>query len=138
MKSRVKNRGKSKQTSKTFAEKVTLACSALIVGLLVGLVLVGWIFNSPLPAVLNVERTEDIRALGGQFYIPFVVSNQGGENVESVQVLGELNIAGKTEESAEQSIDFLSAGERQEGVFIFGRNPEDGELILRVASYKMP
>lgn len=138
MNANLNSRGKSKRKSKSFAEKVTFAFSVAIVGLLVGLVLVSWIFNSHLPPVLAVAQNGEIRALGGQFYIPFVLTNEGGENVESVQVVGELKIAGETEESAEQSIDFLSAGERQEGAFIFGRNPQEGQLILRVASYKVP
>jgi uncharacterized protein (TIGR02588 family) len=138
MKSIPNNRVKPRRTSRSFAEKVTFAFSLLVVGLLVGLVSIGWIFKSDLPPVLEVSRNEEIRVLSGEFYIPFVVSNKGGENVENVQIIGELNRAGKTEESGEQSLDFLSVGEQQEGAFIFHHNPEDGEVILRVASYKVP
>ncbi|HIK30798.1 MAG TPA: TIGR02588 family protein [Oscillatoriales cyanobacterium M59_W2019_021] len=133
-----KIRSKSKRKSRTFAEKVTFVFSVLVVSILVSLVLIVWIFKGERPPVLEIARNGEIRAVNGQFYVPFVLTNEGGENVENVQVVGDLEIDGKTEESGEQSMDFLSAGEREEGAFIFHRNPEDGRVMLRVASYKVP
>lgn len=133
-----KFRSKPKRNSRTFAEKVTSAFSLLVVGVLLSLVLIVWIFKGDRPPVLEITRDGEIRAVNGQFYVPFVLTNEGGENVENVQVVGDLEIDGQTEESGEQSIDFLSAGEREEGAFIFQRNPEDGRVMLRVASYKVP
>lgn len=133
-----KIRSKSKRKSRTFAEKVTFAFSLLVVGILVSLVLIVWIFKGDRPPILEITRNGEIRAVNGQFYVPFVLSNEGGDNVENVQVVGDLEVDGKTEESGEQSIDFLSAGEREDGAFIFQRNPEEGRVMLRVASYKVP
>ena len=42
------------------------------------------------------------------------------------------------EQRGEQQIDFLAGGEAEEGVFLFSRNPQNGELSLRVASYQKP
>jgi uncharacterized protein (TIGR02588 family) len=63
------------------------------------------------------------------------VTNDGAETAESVQVLAELEIDGKVVESGEQQVDFLSKGEREEGAFIFSRNPQSGKLTIRIASY---
>ena len=40
--------------------------------------------------------------------------------------------------TGEQQIDFLSGGEIEEGAFIFSHHPQEGKLIVRVASYKLP
>jgi uncharacterized protein (TIGR02588 family) len=33
---------------------------------------------------------------------------------------------------------FLSSDESEEGAFLFSRNPRQGQLNLRIASYKLP
>ncbi|GFE68814.1 TIGR02588 family protein [Chroococcus sp. FPU101] len=119
------------------AEWVTFAIALLIVLSMIGLVLYTWLTQDKQPPVLSITRSE-IRETQGQFYIPFKVTNTGGETAESVQVLGEFLLNGEIEESGEQQIDFLSGGESQEGAFIFTRNPQNGEIVLRVASYKLP
>jgi uncharacterized protein (TIGR02588 family) len=53
-------------------------------------------------------------------------------------VIAELRINGEVEESGEQQIDFLASGEMEEGAFVFSRDPRKGELVVRVASYKLP
>jgi uncharacterized protein (TIGR02588 family) len=53
-------------------------------------------------------------------------------------VIAELRINGKIEEVGEQQIDFLSSGETEEGAFVFSRDPRNVELVVRVASYKLP
>jgi uncharacterized protein (TIGR02588 family) len=53
-------------------------------------------------------------------------------------VIAELSINGKVEEDGEQQIDFLASGETEEGAFVFSRDPRQGELVVRVASYKLP
>jgi uncharacterized protein (TIGR02588 family) len=88
--------------------------------------------------VLSITRQSDIREAPGQFYVPFSVTNSGGETAESVQVMAELRINGEVEEAGEQQIDFLASGEKEEGAFVFSRDPRQGELVIRVASYKLP
>lgn len=119
-------------------EWITFAIALLIVLLVIGLVLLSWVKQDTQPPVLSVIRTQEVRQAQGQFYVPFKITNTGGGTAESVQVIGELRINGEIEEAGEQQFDFLSGGETEEGAFIFSRNPQEGELILRVASYKLP
>lgn len=104
---------------------------------IVGLVIYEWVTESNQPPILSISR-QDIRAAEGQFYVPFTVTNKGGLTAEAVQVSGELQIEGQPTEIGEQQIDFLSRGEQQEGAFIFNHDPNQGELTVRVASYKLP
>jgi uncharacterized protein (TIGR02588 family) len=119
------------------AEWITFAIALLIVLSIIGLVLYTWFTQDKQPPVLSITRGE-IREAQGQFYVPFKVTNTGGETAESVQVIGKLRLNEEIEESGEQQIDFLSGGESEEGAFIFTHNPQNGEIVLRVASYKLP
>ncbi|MFE1743716.1 TIGR02588 family protein [Coleofasciculus sp. H7-2] len=121
------------------AEWVSFAIATCIVALLVGLVLYDWVTQKNQPPILSVTTKErEIRQNQQQFYIPFEVTNIGGKTAESVQIIAELRVNGKVEETGEQQIDFLSGGEKEEGAFVFSRNPRDGELVVRVSSYKLP
>lgn len=120
------------------AEWVTFSIASFILIAVSGLVVYKWITKQDQPAILAITRTEGIRQAQGQFYVPFTVTNTGGETAESVQVVAELRLKGKVEETGEQQIDFLSSGETEEGAFVFSLNPGSGELTLRVASYKRP
>lgn len=119
------------------AEWITFAIASLIVAVLVGLVLFSWFTQGEQPPVLALQPSPEIRAVGGQFYVPFTVTNTGGATAESVQVIGELRLDDRTE-TGEQQIDFLSKGEEEEGAFVFSRDPRQGDLTLRIASYKLP
>ncbi|MBD1944538.1 TIGR02588 family protein [Coleofasciculus sp. FACHB-712] len=124
---------------RSLAEWVSFAIATCIVVLLVGLVLYDWATQKNQPPILSVIAKErELRQTQEQFYIPFEVTNTGGETAESVQIIAELRVNGKVEETGEQQIDFLSGGEKEEGAFIFSRNPRDGELVVRVSSYKLP
>ncbi|GAB4376971.1 MAG: hypothetical protein Kow00121_25170 [Elainellaceae cyanobacterium] len=118
-------------------EWITLAIASLVVAVIIGLICFIWITQDTQPPVLAIRREQPIRQAGGQYYVPFVLTNEGGGTAETVQVVGELQINGTTE-IGEQQVDFLSAGEEQEGAFVFSQNPAQGELSLRVASYKLP
>jgi uncharacterized protein (TIGR02588 family) len=124
---------------RTVAEWITFGIASVILAVIVGLVIYIWMGeqNQQPPTIFAVSDGK-IREAAGQFYVPFSVTNTGGGTVESVQVLAELRINGKVEESGEQQIDFLSGGEKEEGAFVFSRNPREGELVIRVASYKLP
>jgi uncharacterized protein (TIGR02588 family) len=124
---------------RSLAEWISFAIATCIVALLVGLVLYDWATQKNQPPVLSVNAKDgEMRQSQEQFYIPFEVTNTGGETAESVQIIAELRVNGKVEETGEQQIDFLSGGEKEEGAFIFSRNPRDGELVVRVSSYKLP
>lgn len=119
------------------AEWTTFGIALFILASVVGLVLYKWMTQENEPPVL-VTRQSEIREVPGQFYVPFSVTNTGGETAESVQILAELSVNGEVEEDGEQQIDFLAAGEIEEGAFVFSQDPRAGELVIRVASYKLP
>ncbi|MEL6462899.1 MAG: TIGR02588 family protein [Cyanobacteria bacterium J06621_15] len=127
------------QQKRTTAEWVTFSVASSILIAVVGLVSFTWI-NQPAqkPPVLEIKSNKPLRKLNGQYYVHFEVINKGEETAASVQVIAELRINGKVEETGEQQIEFLSRSEKETGAFIFSQNPEGGELILRVASYKSP
>jgi uncharacterized protein (TIGR02588 family) len=120
------------------AEWVTFSVASFILAVIVSLVGYTWLNDKNQPPILSVTNKEIIREIDGQFYVPFEVVNTGGDTAESVQIMAELLINGKVAESGEQQIDFLSSGEREEGAFMFSQNPRQGQLTLRVASYKLP
>lgn len=120
------------------AEWISFSIALLILTAVVGLVVYQWITQKQEPAMLSVTQKNEVQRTPGQFYVSFSVTNTGGETAELVQVIAELRINGKVEETGEQHIDFLSSGETEEGAFVFSRNPRQGEVIVRVASYKLP
>jgi uncharacterized protein (TIGR02588 family) len=126
------------QQKRTPAEWVTFAIACSILSILIGLVLYNWLTKKQEPPIISVTRNTPIRQTQGQFYVPFTVTNTGGETAESVQIIAELRVNGEVLESGDQQIDFLSSGETQEGAFIFSRNPSQGQLIVRSSSYKLP
>jgi uncharacterized protein (TIGR02588 family) len=126
------------QQKRTFAEWATFAIACSILSILIGLVLYNWRTKKQEPPIISVTRNTPIRETQGQFYVPFTVTNTGGETAESVQIIAELRVNGEVLESGDQQIDFLSSGETQEGAFIFSRNPSQGQLIVRSSSYKLP
>jgi uncharacterized protein (TIGR02588 family) len=125
------------QPPHSLAEWTTFSIALFILAVIVGLVIYKWLTQKNQPPVLSISRSSEIRQAPGQFYVPFSVKNTGGETAESVQVIAELRIDGKVEEDGEQQIDFLSSGEKEEGAFVFSRDPRKGELVVRVASYKL-
>jgi len=122
----------------SIAEWVSLAIATT---LLVGVMgLVGWLWASDRqrqPPILEVSQAQ-IRQSQGEFYVPFEVRNAGGKTAESVQVVAELRINGTVVESGEQILEFLSSQETAERAFVFTRHPQQGELVIRVASYQNP
>ncbi len=124
--------------SNSWAEKFSSMIASLIVITLLGLVIYSWRTGKDTQPLLNLIETETIRQEQGQFYVPFTVKNEGGKTAESVQVIGELYLNGELIESGEQQIDYLSEGESASGAFVFSQNPQQGELKIRVASYKLP
>ncbi|MEH2462735.1 TIGR02588 family protein [Nostoc sp.] len=129
---------KTEQQPRSIAEWVTFSVASLILAIIVSLVGYTWLNEKNQPPILSVTKKETIREIGDQFYVPFEVMNTGGDTAESVQIMAKLLINGKVTETGEQQIDFLSNGEREEGAFVFSQNPRQGQLNLRVGSYKLP
>jgi uncharacterized protein (TIGR02588 family) len=119
-------------------EWVTFLISLSVLALLVGLVIHSWITQSDRPPILQVITSAEVRQIEGQYYVPFTVTNVGGESAESVQIIGEIEENGRVEQVGDQQIDYLSAGEQQEGAFVVDRDPRQSNFTMRVASYKLP
>ena len=119
------------------AEKISFLLSTLVLLAILGGT--GWLWvrdRNQGPPQLQV--TSNIEERQGQYYIPFKVSNTGGETAARVQVIVELRVDGQLVEWGDQQIDFLSSQEEAEGAFILSRHPNSGELTVRVASYQLP
>ncbi|MBW4424497.1 MAG: TIGR02588 family protein [Nostoc desertorum CM1-VF14] len=129
---------KTEQPPRSIAEWVTFSIASLILAMIVSLVGYTWLNEKNQPPIVSVTKKQTIREIDGQFYVPFEVVNTGEDTAESVQIMAELLINGKVTETGEQQIDFLSSGESEEGAFIFTKNPRQGQLNLRVGSYKLP
>lgn len=125
---------------RSLAEKVSFGISLFIVGIIVFLIVYSWVTGDDSPPVLSVttESKSSLRHIGRQYYVPFTVKNSGGETVESVEVVAQLLDDSQILEVGRQQIDFLSRQEERSGEFVFSRDPKQGELIIRVASYKLP
>lgn len=119
------------------AEWITFIASSCILLALIALILYDWLLSQQSPPVLQVETQTGVEVREGQFYQPFVLKNVGGSFAESVQVIASLTIdAPNNLEVGEQEISFLAAGEKKSGYFIFTHDPRQGELSVRVASYR--
>ncbi|MEX0269247.1 TIGR02588 family protein [Leptolyngbyaceae cyanobacterium UHCC 1019] len=130
--------GDPKKPSRSLAEWLSFGISSLIVGITAGLVIYSWATGQNSPPILTIQRTEPVREVGGQFYVPFEIFNTGGETAESVQVIAELKVKTAVQESGDLQIDFLSEGETEKAAFVFKTDPRQGDLVMRVASYKTP
>jgi uncharacterized protein (TIGR02588 family) len=119
------------------AEKVSFIISLLIVVVVIALVCLAWITGDTNPPIVSV-RTAEVKQVKEQYYVPFTVTNFGGETAESVEVVAELLIDGEVTQTGNQQIDFLSRKEERSGEFIFDRDPQQGNLKIRVASYRLP
>jgi uncharacterized protein (TIGR02588 family) len=128
----------SKRPPRSQAEWVTFSIASLILGAIASLVLYSWATEQRRPPTLDIQTSQDIRESNGQFYVPFRLTNVGGETAESVQIVAELRVKGRVTASGDQQIDFLSQGEQQEGAFVFQQDPRQGEVVIRVASYQLP
>lgn len=122
---------------RSLAEKVSFVISLSIVSTIVALICYTWITGDTTPPILSVT-TAQIRQAKQQYYVPFTVSNFGGETASSVEIVARLFIEPETIETGKQQVDFLSRQEKRSGEFIFSRDPRLGKLTVRVASYKEP
>ena len=138
MQEKSKRRSRRGWQGKSMAERVSFGVSLSIVGIVVALICFAWITGDNNPPILAIATEPKIREINQQYYVPFTVSNSGGETAESVEVTASLWLDNKLAETGRQEIDFLSRQEKRSGEFIFTRNPQQGKLIIRVASYKSP
>lgn len=126
---------------RSLAERVSFSVSLFIVGIIITLVCYTWVTGDNNPPILSITTGSNIRQVNQQYYVPFTVENYGGETAESVEIIANLAVKDRKDsivETGRQQIDFLSRQEKQSGEFIFTHDPQQGELNIRVASYKLP
>jgi uncharacterized protein (TIGR02588 family) len=128
----------AKRPPRSLAEYITFSIASLILLAIAGLIIYSWMTGRDRPPVLVIQRSEPIRQEKQQFYVPFEISNIGGETVDSVQVIAELQVNGSVKESGDLQFDFLSGGEKEKGTFIFNQDPHQGELSIRISGYREP
>lgn len=120
------------------AEWVSFGVAAAVLFAVAGLVIYLWVAVPATPPAVSVTRAGPVRREGGQFYIPFRITNSGGLTADAVVVRAELAMGDQTVEESELVFDFLSGGEAEEGAFIFTHDPAEGQLELRVGGYRLP
>lgn len=125
-------------TSRSLAEWVTFGVATAILLVVIGLILFDWQVNQSRPPAFDVAVSDAVRITDGRYYVPFAITNTGGRIANGVQVTAELHIQNEEDETGEQQIDFLSGHETKAGSFVFSHDPNSGELIVRVASYRLP
>lgn len=125
-------------TQRSAAEWVTFIVASVILLGLVGLIFFDWQTNQNQPPAFAVTVSEAVRVTDGRYYVPFAITNTGGRIARMVQVTADLNIEGADDETGEQQIDFLSGHETKAGSFVFTHDPQGGDLVVRVASYRLP
>ena len=130
--------GRNARSPRTAAEWWTFGIAIALIAAVVAVILASWAFGVTGPPVLEARPTGPAKPQGAAYRVPFEVKNSGGEAATSVQVLAELTIDGELVGEGEQSISFLSGGERERGVFLFDQDPGRGVLTIRVASYARP
>lgn len=123
---------------RTPAEQISFRVSLFIVSLIFVLICYSWIAGDNNPPILSVSTETPIRHINQQYYVPFTVTNSGGETVEAVEIVAQLVSGDRFEETGSQEVDFLSRQEKRSGEFVFSRDPQQGKLVVRVASYKLP
>ncbi|MBE9193516.1 TIGR02588 family protein [Gloeocapsopsis crepidinum LEGE 06123] len=126
------------QQKRSLAEWVSFGIASFILAAIAGLVIYEWLVQDNRPPAISVRRAGNTRQVQDQFYIPFAVTNTGGQAADAVQVVAQLRVDGKVEATGEQQISYLSKGETKNGAFIFDRNPNQGKVVLRVTSYQQP
>lgn len=125
-------------TARSLAEWVTFWVATAILLAIIGLILFDWQVNQNRPPAFDVAVSDAVRITDGRYYVPFAITNTGGRIANGVQVTAELHIREEEDETGEQQIDFLSGHETKAGSFVFSHDPSSGELIVRVASYRLP
>lgn len=124
--------------SRTAAEWWTFAVAVALIALVAGVIVASWATGVTGPPVLEAGPSGPPVRSGSAYRVPFEVRNSGGEAATDVQVVAELRIDGALAGEGEQSVMFLSGGERESGAFLFAEDPATGVLTISVASYLDP
>ena len=117
------------------AEWVTFAVASVIVLAVIGAILLQ-VPRSVAPAAPAVEVGR-VQERNGAFFVPVVVTNEGDDTAQNVQVNATLTLD-DGEVTADQVVDFLAGGEQEELEFVFEDDPDGGELDVVVGGFSLP
>lgn len=129
---------RAERPPRTAAEWWTFVVALGLIAIVAGVIVAGWVTGATGPPVLQAAPSGPTERSGAAYRVPFEVRNTGGEAATDVQIVAELRIDGEVAGEGEQSVLFLSAGERETGAFLFGDDPATGVLTISVASYRDP
>lgn len=74
----------------------------------------------------------------GQYRVKFDIRNLSMTTAAQVQVRGDLQQNGATQESADVTFDYVASESRDTGTLFFRNDPRSGTLNLDVAGYTEP
>lgn len=89
------------------------------------------------PPVLTVASGRVVATESG-YVTPIRVRNTGGETAASVEVRGELALAGQPPEERRATFAYVPAGGEIAGGLVFTHDPREGRLALSVEGYEAP
>jgi uncharacterized protein (TIGR02588 family) len=118
------------------AEWTIFAAAALLILGVAGVLIADWLSESPEPAAFAVV-VERIDEIDGLHHVEASVRNTGGQAVAEATVSATLEIDADVTE-LDEVVAFLSPDEETSVTFIFEDDPDDGELRVRVSSYREP
>jgi uncharacterized protein (TIGR02588 family) len=124
----------TKLAPRSMPELISLVVSIALVASVVGLVVASWLNPTKAPASFRIARGA-IRYVGGEYYLPITITNDGDGTGAEVTVEGRVSGSGNEQVSA-TTFDFIPARSNVEGILIFDTEPTS--VTLRVASYQQP
>ncbi len=121
---------------RTGPEWITFAASCVVLAALV--VVIGWLWvNDDQPARIQVH-TVGVQQIGDdQLEITVDVVNSGDRTAVDVQVIGELISQDGPQQFGEQTVDFLTGGEKSTVVFV-APTVDAQSVAVRVGSFSRP
>lgn len=120
---------------RSLAEWVTLIASvAILAGMFAIVTYLSFAGDNDPIMIRTKAQLGQMRVSDETYYVPISVFNDGDTTAGAVQIQAELKI-GEDVETSEFSIMALAGNDTESGVIAFSRDPRDGELTVRVASY---
>lgn len=124
--------------SRTVAEWVTLGLSLLVVAGLIAIAIREESERTDDTGVTVLFDEESATRHGELYYVPYIVTNIGGDAITSAEIWIEVFNGDLMVESAEVRIQFLPREGRQDGIYFSSFDPATHELRGRLESLQFP
>ena len=119
----------------TLAHRVSLGVSIVVLAALAIVLVAGADGHRPARPVAEIAA---VRVAPDETrHVVVEVTNRGDRAAASVQVSVSVTIDGE-EQTGDQTIDFLGAGEQRTVVFVVDGDPAEGDLAVRVTGFAVP